>query len=291
MIRIDRGPEPSALVTARRTRLSAAVKTYNRHDAGSRELSDTLVGYNTRAIKDALYLAQHKKCAWCELRVQYSSSPVEHYRPKDGAGRHDRGALPQVDRGHYWWLTWTWANLLFACPRCNDQGHKANFFPLEPGSSPLLVPKRPHRGRRGNLFFDTSGERPLLIDPAIDDPLDHIIWKPLQTALARRDWKWSPSGLTPRGTATIAILKLAELADEVEHHLRIAVLPSMEEVEAHATAGRNAEAAARWQTLIADTLAPSSPLAAATWCALEVWMPAVRRTQLGLSTPARPTGA
>ena len=76
MIRIDRGQEPSALVTARSTRLSAAVKTYNRHGAGSRELSDTLVGYNMPTIKDALYLAQHKKCSWCELLVLYSSSPV-----------------------------------------------------------------------------------------------------------------------------------------------------------------------------------------------------------------------
>jgi hypothetical protein len=117
MIRIDRGQEPSALATARSTRLSAAVKTYNRHGAGSRELSDTLIGYNTQAIKDALYLAQ-----------------------------------------------------------------------------------------------------------------------------------------------------------------------------AHATAGRSAEATARRQRLIADTLTASSPLAAATWCALEVWMPAARCTQLGLSTAARPTG-
>jgi hypothetical protein len=133
-------------------------------------------------------------------------------------------------------------------------------------------------------------ERPLLLDPATDDPLDHIVWKPLQTALARRDWKWSPFGLTPRGTRTIKILLLDELADELEHHLRLAVLPSLEEVEAHLAAGRRREATARWQALLAETLAPHSPLAAATWCALEVWMPAAQRLQLGLSAPVRPTG-
>jgi hypothetical protein len=291
MIRINRGPEPPELASARRARLAAAVKAYNRQGPGSRELINLLDGYNARAIKDALYQAQHKKCAWCERRQSYSSSPVEHYRPKAGAARHDRGTPAQVDHGHYWWLTWTWANLLFSCPRCNDQGHKGNFFPLAPGSPPLRPPKHPHRGRRDARFFDSSGELPLLLDPATDDPLDHIVWKPLQRALERRDWKWMPSGLTPRGTATIAILRLAELADELEHYLRLAVLPSLEEIEAHIAAERSHEAAARWQALLADTLAPSSPLAAASWCALEVWMPAARRTQLGLNAPVRPTGA
>ena len=40
-------------------------------------------------------------------RHVHSSSPVEHYRPKAGAGRHDRGTPSRVDDGHYWWLTWT----------------------------------------------------------------------------------------------------------------------------------------------------------------------------------------
>lgn len=129
MIRIRRGPEPASLATARNRQLSAAVKAYNQHGHGSKELSDKLVGYKLRRVKQRLFLAQHKKCAWCEVRAQYSSSPVEHYRPKNGAHRHDRGEPPRIDHGHYWWLTWTWENLLFSCTRCNDQGHKANFFP------------------------------------------------------------------------------------------------------------------------------------------------------------------
>jgi hypothetical protein len=291
MIRVRRGAEPAILATVRSKRLRTAVIAYNRYGPGSRELKNALVGYNPMAVKDALFLAQHKKCAWCESRAHYSSSPVEHYRPKDGAHRHQRGTRAQIDDGHYWWLTWTWTNLLFSCPRCNDQGHKANFFPLAPGSAPLTPPTRPQRGRRGPKFFDTSREQSLLLDPAIDDPLDHIVWKPLQRALDRRDWKWSPCGLTDRGTATIAILKLAELADHIEHHLRIAVLPSLEEVEGHVAAGRLPEAVARWQKLLDKTLAANSPFAAATWCALEEWMPAAHRRQHGLADPVRPTGA
>lgn len=297
MIRIRRGAEPAALARARERRPLVAAEAYNRHGPGSRQLKVTLIGYKLRPVKDALFLAQHKKCAWCERRPHYSSSPVEHYRPKDGAHRHQRGAPARIDEGHYWWLTWTWTNLLFSCPRCNDQGHKANFFPLASGSAPLAPPTRPQRGRRGRRsfdvprkFFDVSCEQSLLLDPAVDDPLDHIVWKPLQRALDRQYWKWSPSDLTDRGRATIAILKLAELADLVEHHLRVAVLPSLEEVEGHIAAGRIPEAVARWQKLLVNTLAANSEFAAATWCALQEWIPATVRRQHGLADPTRPTG-
>jgi hypothetical protein len=288
MIRIVRGAEPAALARVRARRLPAAIRAYDARGAGAPELTATLVGYGPPAVKKALYLAQEKKCAWCERRRDYSSSPVDHFRPKDGAWRHARGAASAIDRGHYWWLTWTWMNLLFVCPRCNDRGHKANYFPLAAGSTALALQRRPHQGVPGAAWFRTSSERPLLIDPAVEDPLDHITWRPLQRALDRRDWKWSPWGLTARGQATIDVLRLGEIADEVEHHLRTAVLPSLEEVEEHCSASRKAAGAARWRTLLSDTLAPASPLSAATWCALEIWMPSARRRRWQLSTPRRP---
>jgi hypothetical protein len=288
MIRIARGPEPAALVAERAHRLDLAIRAYNAHGAGSPRLTATLVGYNLPAVKDTLYLAQAKKCVWCERRRDYSSSPVDHFRPKDGAWRHKRGAPRRIDRGHYWWLTWAWDNLLFVCPRCNDRGHKSSYFPLAPRSAALDMPKRPHRGQPRAAWFRTSRERPLLIDPAAEDPLDHITWRPLQTNLQRRDWKWSPSALSPRGQETIDVLKLGELADEVEHHLRTAVLPSLEEIEAHFAARRTRAGTARWNQLLVDTLAPESELSAATWCALEIWMPAAKRRRWRLPAPPRP---
>lgn len=288
MIRIVRGREPSALARARARWLGEAVRAYNRHGAGSLELTNVLVGYNPPEVKKALYDAQAKKCAWCEQIAYYSSSPVDHFRPKDGAWRHDRGAATRIDRGHYWWLTWTWTNLLFVCNRCNDRGHKASFFPLAAKSRSLSLPQRPYRGRYGRPFFNTSAERPLLIDPATDDPLDHITWRPLQTAQPRRNWQWQPWGLTARGSKTIEVLRLAEVAEFLEGHLRRTVLPSLEELEDHLRAGRKARGVARWNTLLDNVLARDSPLSAATWCALEIWMPAANRTRLGLAHPRRP---
>ncbi len=290
MIRVTRGDEPRGLKGARARRLRSAIAAHNAHGPGSKELSETLVEYGTLATKKKLFVAQHKKCAWCERRRDLSSSPVEHYRPKDGAWRHLPGQPPIVDRGCYWWLTWTWANLLFSCDRCNDQGHKANYFPLLPRTAPLPGPPRPAPSPLPNGLFDVTVESPLLLDPAnpLLDPLDHITWEPVDRLQERDRWTWSPRGRTPEGKATITILKLHELADEVGDHLRCVVLRGIEEIEDLVAHRRDSDARSRWDRLLSDALAPKSQMSAAAWCAIEAWMPAVKRVQHGFADPPRP---
>jgi hypothetical protein len=83
---------------------------------------------------------------------------VEHYRPKTSADR-----LPGSTATHgYWWLAYTWDNLLFACPSCN-RSNKNDLFPLEHGSTPLHDPDDA-----------PGGERPLLLHPRQDNGVEHI---------------------------------------------------------------------------------------------------------------------
>jgi hypothetical protein len=289
VIRVVRSAEPPALTSARTRHLAKAAAAYDAHGAPSTELSNCLGGYNGNDdIKAALHRAQRKKCAWCERVRDFSSSPVEHYRPKDGAWRHLPGHKPtKSDPGHYWWLTWTWENLLFSCARCNDRGHKANYFPLEPGSSACLPPPRPVGASFPSTCYDLSSERPMLLDPTTDSFLEHVRWVPFNTRFPRRRWTWSPKPVTPRGQVTIKILKLAELADDVGMHLANSVLPPLEEVEQHLEDGRIRQATRCWDALI-KILNPENPLTAATWCALERWMPQRQRALHGLAHPARP---
>lgn len=288
MIRVVRSAEPPELTRARAKRLKKAATAYDARGAPSTELSKCLKGYNGKAIKERLHRDQRKKCAWCERVRDFSSSPVEHYRPKDGAWRHLPGhKAPKSDPGHYWWLTWTWENLLFSCVRCNDRGHKANYFPLEPASSACSTPARPVGASIPSTCFDLSGERPMLLDPAIDGFLDHVRWVPFNIGFPRRLWAWSPKALTERGRVTIEVLKLAELADDVQMHLANSVLPSIEEIEQHLDDGRLRHAITRWHALI-KILNPENPLTAATWCALERWMTPQKRLRHGLAEPVRP---
>jgi hypothetical protein len=275
------------LTKARATRWAIALQQYENHGAPALTLTAALEGYEVSGVKLALFERQRKKCAWCERRRDFSSSPIEHYRPKNGAWRN----LPDEPRvespGHYWWLTWTWENLLFACPRCNDQGHKANYFPLVKGTAEAPVLPRPAPAPHRASHFDVNGEHPLLLDPSVDDFLAHVRWEPSNKTLARRLWIWTPRALTERGDATIRILKLGELADELQDHLVDHVLSGVEEVEQHLRGRRTKQAAARWSSLL-TLLEPDRSFTAATWCALSHWVDAARLAEWKLPAFPRP---
>lgn len=289
MIRINRGAEPATVARTATTRLKVAAERFNLHGAPSDELKRELTGYNARATKEALYLAQNGKCAWCERLTDFSSAPVEHYRPKNGAWRNLPSDPRRSDAGHYWWLTWTWTNLLFSCMRCNDAAHKANYFPLKSGTIAAPLPVAPIPVPPHVPISSVSGEQPLLLDPAGNlDPVEHIEWRPANTNFDRRDWTWTPLGLTEEGCATIAILKLDELAGRLQGHVRTRLLPSIEEVEGHLAKGRRPAARRRWKKLLQDNLAPDAELSAFTWYALGPLTREEFRTQHGFAAIERP---
>lgn len=129
--------------------------------------------YRNEDVRRALAGIFHGKCAYCETYYG-ASSPVdiEHFRPK--------GAVSE-DPSHpgYWWLAMKWENLLPSCIECNRrrwqhivgekgqlslvQSGKKDSFPLEEGS----------RHVRKELESLTT-ESPLLLDPTVDDPREHI---------------------------------------------------------------------------------------------------------------------
>ncbi|MCU4389008.1 TIGR02646 family protein [Acinetobacter haemolyticus] len=67
--------------------------------------------YKTKDIRDALESIYHGKCAYCESNEELLH--VEHYRPKK----------------IYYWLAYSWDNLLLACHFCNIQ--KNNNFSVD----------------------------------------------------------------------------------------------------------------------------------------------------------------
>jgi hypothetical protein len=121
-------------------------------------------------VKDALQRLFNFKCAYCEF--DYSpgmDGDVEHYRPKGGVVD---GAGNLLFPG-YWWQASTWSNLLPACTHCNQarwqkvgtvryKFGKENLFPLSPGDVPARTPAA------------MAAERPLLINPAEENPADHL---------------------------------------------------------------------------------------------------------------------
>jgi hypothetical protein len=159
MVRLQRPPIPASLAAAAPDATQALIDSW----AGGDEPEVLPAIYNHPTIKTALRAAQHDKCAYCETRNPTSHDLVEHFRPKNGWRQTRQDGLHKPE---YFWLGYAWENLLFACDRCNDRGHKENLFPL-------VNPAQ----RATAAIRDTGLEKPLLLNPyGTKDPEKHIAW-------------------------------------------------------------------------------------------------------------------
>ena len=127
----------------------------------------------------------HGKCAYCEAYFeQVAFGAVEHYRPKGGVDG-------EPTHPGYWWLAYNPENYLPTCDKCNSYAKK-NIFPVAKGTRVM--------GPQANL----NNEKPLLINPYIEDPSMHIEFIPSEVAenggMAR--------GVDDKGIETIKIVLL-----------------------------------------------------------------------------------
>lgn len=221
MRQMTRGPSPPSLdgPTSAGGKELLEAKEFFKAKA-NRELEFGFKAYKADDVREALRTTFHRKCAYCES--QYAGTQpedVEHYRPK--SGYHDGKKLQKPG---YWWLAAEWSNLLPSCIDCNrarrqDLGEgpktvagKANQFPLAPGSK---------RARRPG---QEAMEKPLLLDPTIEDPMDHLEFTEKGVVRSRLvDGQESP-----RGGATITVVALqrrdlVELRKEVARKVLVAI--------------------------------------------------------------------
>lgn len=128
--------------------------------------------YKDKSVALALNALFHGKCAYCESRFAgIHPVDIEHWRPKGDVFLEDGSA-----RGYgYYWLAATWDNLLPSCIDCNRvRTHKdfvteqqttlgkGNWFP---------VSDEKNRSKEPDTEAD---EAPLLLNPAIDDPMEYL---------------------------------------------------------------------------------------------------------------------
>jgi uncharacterized protein (TIGR02646 family) len=107
--------------------------------------------YKVGSVQKKLKEIYHLKCAFCEKKLLDAPKHIEHYRPKS----------------HYYWLAYSWDNLLLACGECNSA--KGDRFTI----SSTLVSYKNERfddiHHLGNLY-DTV-EKPFIINPEKEDIL------------------------------------------------------------------------------------------------------------------------
>ncbi|MBF0409630.1 MAG: hypothetical protein HQM10_19980 [Candidatus Riflebacteria bacterium] len=153
---------------------------------------------------------------------------VEHYRPKASADRRPGSLLTHG----YWWLAFTWNNLLFACPSCNRSG-KNDRFPLDHGSIPIMGEELP-----------PGGEIPLLLDPGSSiNPVEHIqfVLKSVGPKGSPKHWWAQPRNRSRFGHTTIDVcaLNCDELRELRSDYFETTIAPKVKALnEALATAQR-----------------------------------------------------
>lgn len=304
MIRIVRGPEPQGVIHAREEHLSRAWLE------GGADGPTKIAGYNIARAE--LYARQFSKCAYCESWEQQESQPVEHFRPRGRPSRIDWDALEEhreytgskidearfarglppltplmfdrvrwpdptrltnCERG-YWWLAWTWENLVFGCQSCNGGGRKGSRFPLAKGSPALDLHDQP-----------PGCEQPLLLDPTDPntDPMDVIRF--------RWDGKhWRPFAINDdaRAAWTIAVLGLDGPSLLTLYGARVSALVQMARAFGNELSANAPDESIRseWVELRQSALAPAQHFLALThdWLA-ETFRDEIQRYGLTLTRP------
>jgi uncharacterized protein (TIGR02646 family) len=154
MIRVNK-PERAPRILRERGQRSTETNQ-QAFENGQRDFDFDSSLYGAKSVKNALIMAQHGKCAFCESQIRHiSHGDVEHFRPKGGVRQSDAEPLEQPG---YFWLAYVWENLFLACQLCN-QSFKKNLFPLAD----------PARRARSHLD-DLGAEAPMLIHPGDEEP-------------------------------------------------------------------------------------------------------------------------
>lgn len=232
-----------------------------------RALASSDFGDEYQRARSHLAEMQYGKCVYCEKRVEPSFNDVEHFRPKAAAVRE----AGRVDAG-YWWLAWHVPNLFFACVQCNRQ-NKRDTFPLAPGSAALAEGSHP-----------PGTEQPGLLDPVHDDPVDHIVFRPVER---ERRWLAFPRSGSSRGELTIQVLQLnrASLADAYEWHVREALRPRIHDLK-RLVELRDIQGA--WSSCLRALLRASSSFPALSHDVLDYYFPAAWRAEHSAQLPHPP---
>ncbi|MBR1834918.1 MAG: hypothetical protein IJ785_05390 [Bacteroidales bacterium] len=195
MRRIHKGDCPNILAT----QAAAGLVQLENDLAQGIDLNFNSNIYNHADVKRSLKTSHRQKCAYCERYLNGDFGDIEHFRPKGG---HVDATTGELREPGYWWLAYDWNNLLLSCSECN-RSHKRNKFPLLDENQRNIANK------------DISQEEPLLINPAEEDPANHIEFN---------RWVALPKEIDgtedPRGMTTIDILSLNGRRDLVEKRRR-----------------------------------------------------------------------
>jgi len=155
MIAIDKNniklPSNFSLIDKKRADAHKENKLKRRYNSGDI--------YNTQDVKNRLKKLYNYKCAYCESSLLDNPKHIEHYRPKKSAKRNKCDASYS-----YYWLAFSWDNLLLACTSCNSS--KGSCFDIiGTRQTDSMYSKFSLKQLQNKIARIDKLEKPLLINP------------------------------------------------------------------------------------------------------------------------------
>lgn len=106
---IEKYPEPSSLTDEKRLSTFNLLKIEKVYPAKNTD-------YKILEVFEKLKSIYNNKCAFCEGELLNNPKHIEHYRPKNKDERRKKCNA----NTSYFWLVFSWDNLLLACGSCNS---------------------------------------------------------------------------------------------------------------------------------------------------------------------------
>lgn len=266
MIRLQRPEAPHLLSLPEVERMRDQVRRFYRRGADTRRQDRPdfpfFLDSAFKELLEALTAMSFGKCGYCESTITFSgNASLERFRPKAGAVGLNR----EFSSEHYWWLAYEWENLYAACATCNK----------------VKGPKFPVQGRRapvGATGERLASEQPLLLDPCMDDPQQHLEFQADGSVRPR----------SSRGEVTIETLELNRTdqvreRESVATHVREALAPLRRVKElvdfldqlarrAFSTTGPKPQTSAIWWDTLRPLIDPTQVHAAVARSELRRWV-------------------
>lgn len=140
--------------------------------------------YKPKKVKDALDVIYRRKCAYCEKSLKDADRHVEHYRPKEP----------------YFWLAFSWDNLLIACKKCNEL--KSNHFREYLAGTALNYSNETLETAQSQAKAYNAIEQPLILNP--EQETEESLQKHFTFDLATAEF----IALSPQMKVTIEVCQL-----------------------------------------------------------------------------------
>ena len=153
MVKFNRNQTPLELVdNTRQVAFSKNIEAQRYVDENSLyKCKYMLNGDDNYPVRDMLKKIYHNKCAYCETKFTRSYINIEHYRPKS----------------KYYFLAYSWSNLLPICQVCNTT--KSNHSELSDENLRLKYNNETLQDVQYKTKDYNLVEKPLFIHPDIDD--------------------------------------------------------------------------------------------------------------------------